>query len=125
MMIYVSKAAINMFLFACAWFIMGYAAWLAFAIFKVQYWIDIYYIWDKSLHTLFIAAGCLIPIHSRPELWSVFIFSCLIIIWEIVSIAGDISINDQMIVGIFFLLLATGAATYFLKDLVSRWSQKY
>jgi len=87
--------------FTLFWVIIGLLTFTALATFEVENWGRAYALWDKGKDCLLLylawqAFGRL--------LLPVFVFVCVRLGWDVVSWVTGISINNSIVVGIFFLI---------------------
>lgn len=105
--------------------IVGLSIFYASANFKGSLiWQHTYGIWDKLKDLLLVVFSCRFFYTTKATKYSIIGVLALRLIWEIVSWAFLISINDVKWVNILFIFTTACCSLIIIKELVSKWRQK-
>ena len=103
------------------WYLLGLIVFYTFGQIGIDYWAEIYYVWDKAKDVLFIWAIYQL-IKGKAFLW-VLIFSIIRFVWEIFSLILGTSVNNEKAVAALFLILSILCLAILLRD-VSKWRKQ-
>lgn len=106
---------------AIAWYLIGLIVFYTFGQLSVDYWHDLYFIWDKAKDVFFL--GAIYQLVRGRTVKYVLIFSIIRLIWEIFSSISGVSINNEKSVGVLFLILAIICLVILLSE-YTKWQKQ-
>ena len=89
-------------------YLIGIMFFYSVAVFELPKWAFIYYSWDKLLDGGVFAWAALYDLSKqpiRPVIKPIFLFSVIRFLWEVVSYFTGVSINNEWVVALLFLIL--------------------
>lgn len=102
---------------ALAFYIIGLLVFLTWG--KVSNtWADWFYLWDKCKDLFFLT--CIYLLIEKRHKWIVKIviaYATIRVLWEIITMIWGFSVNNAVVVGWLFILLASVCSFIILKEL--------
>lgn len=93
--------------FTIAFFMIGMLVFYAMATFHIDYWSRLYFIWDKGKDVIIMYSLWQLSVKKYGQvLQPVFWFTVVRLVWEFISWATGLAVNNSIVVGILFIIVS-------------------